>query len=321
MNLSFDILWIEDDYDFYDSWNETINEFILKQNLKPNIKYKKTISDKEIKEIDNQYDLILIDYNLSNNNDEKYGTQIIQMIRKKSLLPDIVFYSSINSIEDIITKETQENRTSVISLLQNGIYYTKSDSGSFVGTIEQVITKILLREQKINGFKGMLLSSVSEYERMVNEILDKCKDRLDNEQKTILKEYIVTNVLNEQSKTLSDTIDDFCKAECDESLSMLFDPKNRCLDHFKRTKIMKKAIAILFEYDFMLDDYGKFISLRNCLSHVSTKVLNENNNLVLELSGGEKRQFDSAFVVETRKKICDWDDEFDKIICLFNDKN
>ena len=208
--------------------------------------------EEDIKKIGNKYDLILVDYNLSNAQGSKFGTEIISAIRKKSLLPDIIFYSSLNTIDDIVKQEKKDNRTDLISILQNGIYYTSAELNSFYDTVQKVIQKILSREQKINGFKGMVLSSISEFERIVNNILKLSLSRMDGSQKETFKKYILSHILEEHADDIKDILENFRNGDCDKSLDSLLDADNRYLDHNKRTRIMKLKLGNLKSGEFRI---------------------------------------------------------------------
>lgn len=308
MNLGFNILWIDDDREFFDNWVDHVKDVLCNYNLLPIIDFKKYLLDNEAQSIKNKYDLILIDYNLSN---DRYGTEIIQAIRRKALLPDIIFYSSQLTIESILEKEKDDNRSNLLSILQNGIYYTSADN--LIDVAGKVIKKIISREQKINGFKGMVLSSVSEYEFITNHILQSGIELMTESQKIALKKYILNDILDEQFKSLGEYKTSFENGELTPSLQELLDKNNRILDHYKRSRIMKKMIKTLFNYDFDLKSYNKMIDLRNSLGHIPTNPRIDEGEVFINLPNGLGVKFDSKFVIFTRENILKWNNVFEDI--------
>jgi len=308
MNLEFNILWIDDDNEFYDNWSNHLKGMLLGRNLLTNIDYRKFINDREVREIKNKYDLILVDYNLSN---DKYGTEIIKAIRHKALLPDIIFYSSAFSIESILEKEREESRTNLLSILQNGIYYSSAEN--LIDVFDKVVSKIVSREQKLNGFKGMVLSSVSEYEYITNSILESGLSIMNEEQMIKLKKYILSEIFDEQCKSLNKARFAFESGDLKASLELLLTHNNRMLDHYKRSRIMKKIMKDVFEYEFDLNSYNEMINLRNCLGHIPNNPDQSNKEIYIEMPNKTKIKFDDEFVSKTRKSIVMWNEAFDEM--------
>lgn len=261
MNIDFNVLIIDDDTDYSDYAKSQLEDFISENNLLPNIITKSKFDKSNCEGIGNRFDLIIVDYNLPNNT---YGTEFIENIRSYSLLPDIVFYSSTSSIEEIIQTENNNKRVPLINLLQKGIYYSNSEK--MVDIAKQVILKIIKREEKINGFRGLVLSNVSEFESIVNTILLSLLTSLPDNKRDDLISY-VQNELRDVANTNAKKISEF-NANLD--LEALFDCKNRCLDHYRRTKIMNHFLKELGCKTIVFQDYvDEVLQLRNSLGHVS----------------------------------------------------
>lgn len=264
MDIKFNILMIEDDSHFARETKENLEDNITSLNLIPNIISKSSYSNDKIKDIGAKFDLLLVDYNLQN---DEVGTTLISKVRNFSMLPDIIFYSSLSSIEEIITREEKEKRVSLINLLQKGIYFSKSEDLDRIAN--DVIKKIINREVKINGFKGMVLSYVSEYEEIVNNIIIESLKKMSDH--TFLQSYISEKILGNISEKARKNKESYDLNEDTQKTITILDSHNRDIDHAKRFRIMNK---ILEENNFETISYEEYkcnvLDLRNSLSHIQT---------------------------------------------------
>lgn len=262
MDIKFNILLIEDDPDFSKETKENLEEKMNYLNLLPNIISKSSYPKDKIKDIGAKFDLLIVDYNLSN---DEVGTELISKVRNLSMLPDIIFYSSQSSIEDIITREERENRVSLITLLQKGIYFSNSENLENIAI--DVIKKITNREEKINGFKGMVLSYVSEYEDMVNRIIGELLEKTTD--LSSIEKYISAEILGSMSKKANQHKEIFDNEISPRKAIEILDSSNRHIDHSKRFRVMNR---ILEKNGFETIDFNVYkeeiLDLRNSLSHI-----------------------------------------------------
>jgi len=279
MDIKFNILIVEDDSDFAKETKENLIDQMNHLDLAPNIITKSNYPQDKIKDIGAKFDLLLVDYNLAN---DDVGTTLISKVRKLSMLPDIIFYSSQSSIQDIIAKEEAEKRESLITLLQKGIYFSKSDNLESIAM--DVIKKITNREEKINGFKGMVLSFVSEYEELVNSIiydaLSKIKDS------SSIDGYISNDILG---VIMNNAIEKKNKFDIEEnpvkSLETL-NYSNRHIDHSKRVRAMNRILENIGIETFNFQTYkSEILDLRNSVSHISSVDDLENTYYTFTING------------------------------------
>lgn len=306
MNIFFSILWIEDDYDFFNSTKELIESFLKDSCIEPMIEHKPKLSAEDAKKIGNKYDAIFVDYVLPS---DCFGTELIYQIRSNSLLPDIVFYSSLNSLEEIVEKEKNDGRKDLISILKNGIYFTSSNK--MADTAIGVIKKIIARDEKINGFKGLVLSSISRFEADVDDLLLTLTNRMSDEQKEKLYSYIFEKLVKEDIEEISNYYPKPC-SPINDSLPHAISSENRHLNHYKRVRIMKEALKILNIYDFDANAYFDLTKIRNSLGHIPTNSEILNKPIMIKV-GKEIVEFNHQFVIDTRKKLNHWRDVFDDL--------
>lgn len=305
MNRDFSILIIDDDTDYSDGVEEQLEDYLRENQLVPRITCKTKFNQKECDTIGNKYDLIIVDYNLPNNT---YGTSFISKIRSISLLPDIIFYSSKSSIDVISENEENDNREPLMNLLQKGIYFSNSEK--MVDIAKQVISKIILREEKTNGFKGLVLSSVSEYESLVNAINDSLVKRIPKEKVDSFAFYC-QDILKEMMKNSEKHLCDFSTTF---DLVKLLNDENRWMDHYKRTRIMNH---LLKELGFKYIDYDEYVAtvlnLRNSLGHVFCEQ-EDGEEFYSFVCNGKTMKLTPEYCKEKRKMLLEWKTLFDSIL-------
>lgn len=166
MNVSFKILWFEDEPDWAGMEKMRIISILKEHELKPII-HMKTGEDFDIREIQgNEYDLILVDYMLE---DDTKGDEIVSAIRQNSILTDVLFYSSqeLNMISAIAKKFPAID----------GVYFTQRDYTIFTEKAKRLISKIVRRSEDIVNLRGFVLDNSSDFELRIKEILNFCWEK------------------------------------------------------------------------------------------------------------------------------------------------
>lgn len=150
MKLKYRILWIENEQDWVESIEDQIHEYL--EDL--GFTYEMKLIGKEEKNIAyNDYDLILMDLNLS---DQPNGAELISKIRELGSYTDVVFYSSIG-IEELRAKGKEKEL--------EGVYYSgRTPETSFVNKVKAVIDSTLKKVQDLANLRGLVMAEVSELE-------------------------------------------------------------------------------------------------------------------------------------------------------------
>ena len=167
MQLDYSILWIEDDSDFVDSVKEEIKDFVGSKGFVPEIRLLKkdeltTLSDEILK----NYDLILIDYKLSNNSySSKSGEKLIEAIRQMKLYNNIIFYSSE------VEKIKSFNLPGVFVLDRTSIVIEEENDFC------SMITFFLEKGMNFNTMRGIAMSEVAAFDRKIIKFLDQHCDK------------------------------------------------------------------------------------------------------------------------------------------------
>jgi CheY-like chemotaxis protein len=158
MNLTYKILWFEDEKDFVDSYTPYLQGYIEELGFKflqPHIEKDNSNSHK----IDfSKYDLILMDYKLS---DGDRGDVIINKIRELDIYTEIVFYSA---------SEMKELRTAIHDKELDGVFCANRGEG-FLPKVRDIIRLTLKKILDLNTMRGIVMAVVSDFdEKMLNII-------------------------------------------------------------------------------------------------------------------------------------------------------
>ena len=166
MNVTFRILWFEDESSWAEMEKMRIVSILKEHELKPVIEMK-TGEDFDIREIQgNEYDLILVDYMLE---DDTKGDEIVSAIRQNSILTDVLFYSSQE--QDMINAIAKKFPAI------DGVYFTQRDYTVFTEKAKSLISKIVRRSEDIVNLRGFVLDNTSEFELRIKEILNICWEK------------------------------------------------------------------------------------------------------------------------------------------------
>ncbi len=154
MKIEYKILWIEDSLDWLAPMLEKIKTylddlgFILKCEVIP--KYEERDFS--------QYDIIVIDYNLSN---EEKGSSAIKIIRsEKGIFTEILFYSYLG--EPTIRQKVANNHI-------DGVYC--ADRENCVERLQRLIDTTIRKTQEINNLRGLVMAETSVLDKLIKDIL------------------------------------------------------------------------------------------------------------------------------------------------------
>ena len=263
MNITFKILWFEDEPVWYEMEKRKIEQIIGEHNLIPGVE-RKDGSDFNIDELTgHDYDLILMDYKLAY---EETGDKIAVAIREKKLLTDMLFYSS--EYDTMLTVI----RSTIPPL--DGIYFSKRDTDVFTEKVKDLIAKIVRRSEDIVNLRGFVLDNTSNFEVRIKDILNVCWVNFEPESRNILQEKVI-NLLEGKKGKIEAEVN---RAKSSEDIFTFSNNDNYLLTVKDRLEILQEIINILLNvygmkkqesiYSFK-NHYLKDINIyRNRLGHV-----------------------------------------------------
>ncbi len=233
MNLSFNILHVDDNKEFINGTEDLLIGLMKNYYLLPHVDrcysydmFKKDFIDK-IDEFDFvKYDLVLVDYMLSDSSIN--GMDVIREIRRNNIYTDIIFYSSSyaemrKSIKDELSDDE----------FVGGVYYC--DKEELNDKIMDIVNKNMKKAADITNIRGLIIDATSNFDVISKDI---CEIMFDSLNKDLQEEAI--NILNEGIE----------KAE------------KRVIDNFKRIKHIKdhkeKLIKTLNNVYYVMDNKDKY---------------------------------------------------------------
>ena len=266
MNLTYKILWFEDQIDFVDTYIPDFKKYIENFGLKFIKPIIETDSSK-MQAIDyNEFDLILMDYKLS---DGDKGDIIISRIRELNIYTDIIFYSS--SRIDELRQSIQRNGL-------DGIYCVSRAEASFLPKVKDIIKQTLRKVFDLNALRGIVMATVSDFDDKMVEIINVYKAYIGDEAYNIF--------LQKRKRKLIESLDDKKKNITKTDIIDICKERDFDTSHKWRAvlNIVKENIPALYELTNLFKT--EIVDIRNPLAHV-TEIDDPNGNGKKCLADGE----------------------------------
>lgn len=283
MNLKYSILWFDDTVEFYESLDRTpLLDAIAEWGFDPQFKFVSSPEDFMQHEPFNDFDLIVVDYNLEAH--EKHGSEFIKKIRDHQVFTEVVFYSSnqASDLWDAIRVHLLEgvfvaNRRNVLQKIQQ--------------VAEHSVHKIL----DIENMRGIVMAEVGDIDKMLDGIITSAFALMTAEQTAQIYEKFHINCLSQDEKRKS-KLDLFIQKPAVEEMIVLSDSSKRW-DNFNR---IRKNLPPLRAIEF--GDYSsEILSPRNFLAHgVPTATAGANVSFAFN---GKSYNFDHNEGISLRKSI------------------
>ena len=186
MRLKYKILWVENELDWLESAIDFPREVVEDAGFE--FSHKRISTEKEIDELLNteeplkDFDLILVDFNLDNGD---RGNVIINKIRENDIYTDVIFYSQdVEGIRNVLKKQWID-----------GVYHTSRDRALFEDKFERVFLSTVKKIQHISAIRGLVLSSTSDLDNIIDEITESFCEKNVDEGKDLIK-YLVGKIKN-----------------------------------------------------------------------------------------------------------------------------
>lgn len=289
MRIKYNLLWVEDNKNWYSTTKELFEGLMDDLGFKLNSKNCKNFDEvnEEIKKNNlKPYDLLLVDFTLAGSPD---GDQIINLIRSNEdnpILTDILFYSTdVQSVKDSMSEYGLE-----------GVY--TSHRNEIERKFELVVNTTIKKIQEVNSMRGLIMSETSDLDDLMLTIVQKL---LSSEIKETIEKYIQeeiiatveknnSNILNTDKEIIDKIIDSrifttFHKAKCINKL-------------YKEKQIGINKFFHLYDKDI--------ISTRNIFAHVKEFINEEGNSVLISHVTGSEEVFNEERCIEIRKKLINY---------------
>jgi len=161
MKINYKILWLDDEINAFidDEFVEKIQKHLEEKGFLPDIQTVSKVSD-FFEKLDNSFDFILTDYNMS----EMNGAQVIADIRAKSIFTEILFYTAQAQWEEI-------GKLDRISFLQTTKILGGSHHEKVVDKAINIIDLTIKKFQHIVAMRGMIMHEVSSLDAQMLDIV------------------------------------------------------------------------------------------------------------------------------------------------------
>ncbi len=266
MNISYNILWIDDSDDYVESTLELIQNTIRNNYMEPQIQNYSSydeFKEKELNNFDEQvfscYDQILVDYALSGST----GDEIIKQIRTRNIFTDIVFYSS--NYESMIEEIKDKGQL-------DGVFFAKREN--LLSVINNVIKKNLKREFNIANIRGLIMDGTTEFDFICRTVSKILYNKLPEKKQVEIIEaaFSFMNKASNNSKKNFKELTDYKQKDHKKFFNKILDSVDYVMDNKDRYKLMT---TIVKEFDFGKDFEESFaeqysydlIKPRNDLAH------------------------------------------------------
>ncbi|MFJ1472712.1 response regulator [Capnocytophaga cynodegmi] len=186
MKLEYKILWLDDKMNdiLSDEYDKELKKHLEDKYFIAVIDTTKNENDFFAKLSNDDYDLILTDYNL--NQGERNGKEIVEEIRKQNIFTEIMFYSAQGSVIDT-------DKLDRISFLDT----SKTGGDHYQEVIDKIKTLIDLTVRKfenIISMRGMIMHETSSLDVMINSIVTNYINNKEEKDKEMLLSSIFDEI-------------------------------------------------------------------------------------------------------------------------------
>jgi hypothetical protein len=152
MKLDYHIIWIDDTPDWVQSIEPSLRRHFDELGFRLTIEHRTSGDDENLWINDPEADLFVIDFNLPKQN----GKELIDLIRKRDVFTEIVFYS-------------QDSPRKKFEVAPDGVYFSSREDAE--DRIKRVIELALKRESSISYVRGVVIAETIDLEVRLGELL------------------------------------------------------------------------------------------------------------------------------------------------------
>lgn len=292
MNLSYSILWFDDDKDFFDSLpKEPIETEIASWGFLPKIFPVHNATEFNQHTPFEKFDMIVVDFNLG---DER-GDKFIKDVRDQKVFTEIIFYS---------TSESSELWRAVHDKQLEGVFVTnkRGIEQKLLRVAHQSVRKVL----DLENMRGIVMSEVGDLDALLEDIFVHAMNGITQDQQENVFERFHKDT-NKQVEQHQSALSAFKDSPSIEKLLELCDSNKR----WKNFNRVKGHHALLKSRNFAGDYAQEILWPRNCLAH-GIPERKDDGSLLFRFSGKDY-PFDDNVSQDLRKKILEYKSTFTEI--------
>jgi len=298
MKLQYKVLWLEDQPQNVDGIKQRLESLLKKQGFLLEVCWATTNTDikDRIEKLRNyhDFDLILVDYHLGG---PENGDKMAKLIRRFTKT-EIVFYSATPA---------EELRRKIFDQGIDGVYSVNRQDLAVeaMAVIETTIKKVL----DLNHMRGIMMSTVSDFDHSIADCLAAHHDGLDEASRAALLDKMRDKMRKKADETLAKlerlTTLDTILSDHDFTTMNRYHVLQSCLKSLKH-----EAVGPLRE---KLKDYERVVKLRNDLAH--GRLVEQDGVFRLD---GKTVEVDEKTFRDARVSLLEHQQNFERILELLN---
>lgn len=294
MNLSYSILWFDDDKDFFDSLDkEPIEAEIASWGFTPVIYPVHNTDDLRQYAPFNQFDMLVVDFMLGG---DEHGDKFIKDVRDQNVFAEIIFYSTTASSE-LWNAVHEKELEGVFVTNKNGI------EQKLLRVARQSVRKVL----DLENMRGIVMSEVGDLDALLEDIFARAMVGITQEQQTKVFHEFHKDTHKQAGKRVQ-ALEAFQESPSIVKLLELCDSNKR----WKNFRLVRKHHVLLKTKDIADDYMDEILFPRNCLAHGIPKKA-EDGNFIFNFSGKDYL-FDENTSQNLRKRILEYKKAFTEIV-------
>lgn len=311
MNLTYSILWIEDDKQYLDSFdNDELKEYVEEQGFDLKLEYRTSPEEIRAKVDGTRYDLLIVDYNLADgdgHNSDVHGSDVIRQIRAQKCLTEVIFYSQNGPAT--LRKAAAENEL-------EGVFYSGKRSEQLLRKVQDVFNLTVRKVVDVENMRGIVMAGVADLDHLVADVIRAVHVSLDAGKQVDLSRRLLVKMrpVFKGLKTLVKEQDHAHFDEVEKLLDaiILLDPADfetlitaRSFDSHKRVDM---AISLCKEHKHLnrhkdgISSIKDLLLWRNALAHQRPKKI-EGEYPVFEPRDGIEEAFDEERTRQLRQQL------------------
>ena len=321
MKLEYKILWIENDTDFLDSFPfDEVADHIKEQGFLPSREDRSSDVDMAKQVNKDEYDLLIVDYNITHDG-SKFGSDLIQSMRENKCLTEVIFYSSNKSamLAAAATKQLE------------GVYF--SDREYLATRIKDIFDLTVRKVLDVNNMRGFVMAGVASIEIQLGEVIRNKYKKLLPQAQIDMRRKLVKKALppTKQITGLASVLDSALVAQLETVMAQIaaLEPTELevllaspgPIDAKKRADTvigLCRDNAYLSSQHASIKGVGDLLKWRNALAHQREEITN--GIYYFSVNSKEKSPFDAEQTKRLRKSIRKYVDLLDTISQLVDDQ-
>lgn len=324
MDLTFRILWFEDNDEWYNTVSRRVSRYINEKNFKVEIMRIDRASGFDLQEhLLQNYDLLLIDYELEKiyeKNGEKriYGTEIIRLIRENNFFNDVLFYSSYGF--DIINGVMKQEGL-------QGVFIADRRNDEFLEKVQFLVDKLVRRANNLINIRGVVMDATSGFDNKIRDLISIIWPVLGDKETKIAND-IKRKILNDNVKSAEKLVEkypvidaanidtllnerDFSSSRQARLLSWCIESneelKKKLQENLKKYMQLNNGAEQSKFYELYKND---IIRYRNALAHIKKTPSIDSKVVIAELDG-KPIHFNQELCDQLRKKLLNYENVLD----------